>query len=130
MDASPVLVHHRGMAGEVLGLVGTEKHGMGKLVRVLENAVRRSFEEDKSRRTQDEAKRRTRICVAVIRELRNDMKWSIDRIASELPVALRAKLDGIPWDPSTAARRSMFLADSPTVLTPEHLRPRMTGRAR
>jgi len=104
------------MAGEILRLVGGEKHGAGKLVRVIERVVAKSFLEDKSRQTMSEARRRTGICIALCRELRADMQWSIDRIASELPVALRSKLDGIPWNPSEAARRSMFAPEAATVL--------------
>lgn len=90
------------MAAEILGLTQESPEAMGKAVRGIEHAVAKSFREDRSRVTQDEIKRRGRICIGIVRALRKDLKWSIDRIVDELPIALRAKLDGIPWDPSNA----------------------------
>lgn len=88
------------MAAEILELAQESPTAVGKLTKGIMSAVARSFREDKSRVTQDEINRRGRICVGAAREMRHDLKLSVDRIVDELPKALRSKLDGIPWDPT------------------------------
>lgn len=50
--------------------------------------------------------RRTEICVKIFRELRGDLKWTVERILDHLPGFLRKQLDGVPWEPE--ARRSSW----------------------
>lgn len=88
------------MASEMLALANESPAAVGKLTKGIMSAITRSFREDKSRQTQDEIRRRGHLCVGIARELRHDLKWSVDRIVDEMPKALRSKLDGIPWDPS------------------------------
>lgn len=93
------------MAGEIFQLANESPEALGRLTRGVQDAVARSFVEDKNRdrrvvMTQDEVKRRGRICVEVVRSLRGDLGWSVARIVDALPQALRAKLDGAEWDPS------------------------------
>lgn len=67
-------------------------------------AIDRSFDEDavlRPVRTQDEIKRRFRICIEAMCVLRRDLHWSMPRILDEIPRALRAKLDGAEWNPET-----------------------------
>ncbi len=87
------------VAGEIFGLGITEPNALGKLSRAIESAVARSFAEDGSTPTNAEARRRGQICLTLVRELRGDLKWSLPRICDALPRGLRAKLDGIPWNP-------------------------------
>jgi hypothetical protein len=94
------------MAGEMLELAGESREAIGRIVKGIEAAVTRSYLEDKLRdghvvMTSAEVKRRTNLCVEVARALRAELGWSVARIVDELPKALRAKLDGTPWDPKT-----------------------------
>ena len=89
-----------------------------KVARGIERAVARSFEDDRARSsvillnvaqpTQAEVKRRAEMCVRIFRELRGDLKWTVDRIVDELPGFLRKELDGISWEPE--ARRASWFA--------------------
>lgn len=94
---------------ELLKLVGESPWAMGQLVRGVEMAVRKSYRDDGFKPTANETRRRVQICIDTTRILRKDLVWSIDRIVNELPRALRAKLDGLPWDPQT---RSIYLANA------------------
>lgn len=92
------------MSGEMFELAATPER-LAELTRGVETAVRKSFFDDHKRdgaviHTQEEVKRRAKICVDVARVLRHDLQWSVSRIVDELPNALRARIDGTPWDPS------------------------------
>lgn len=92
--------HDSRVAGELLGIHISDPAALGKLTRGIQNAVARSFVEDKNPTpTMHEVRRRGAICIEVSRELRGDLKWTVDRIVGVLSKALRAKLDGIPWNP-------------------------------
>jgi hypothetical protein len=63
--------------------------------------IETSYVQDKMRPTRAETKRRFEILEQTFRMLRSeDFQWSTQRILDELPRALRAKLDRLPWDPS------------------------------
>ena len=49
--------------------------------------------------TQAEIKRRFDICLRWFKELRFERKFSIERCVDEMPKALRAELDGLPYQP-------------------------------
>jgi len=66
-----------------------------------------------ARQTQAEIKRRFEMCLAMVAELRTDLRWSFARISDTLPTALRAKLDGADWNPST---RNSWTKDETTGL--------------
>jgi hypothetical protein len=61
--------------------------------------VERSFTEDGSRQTQNEARRRGEICLSIFSQLRGDLGWSTTRALDHLPRYLRSELDGQPWKP-------------------------------
>ena len=67
--------------------------------------IEQSFVHDKMRPTRAETKRRFEILEQTFRMLRSpEYEWSMQRILDELPRALRAKLDHMPWDPSKMRR--------------------------
>jgi len=72
-----------------------------RAVDAITAAIERSFLEDQSRQTQSEIKRRFNICLGLVGEMRTDLHWSWQRITDTLPTALRSKLDGASWSPST-----------------------------
>ena len=53
--------------------------------------------------TGNEIDRRVNICYDWFLTLKSDCHWSIPKILDHLAHALRCRLDGIPWDPKTAA---------------------------
>jgi hypothetical protein len=65
----------------------------------IEAAVEESFVADSSRRTGDEIRRRLAICERLIRHLRADLGWGLQRVLDHLPHYLRCDLDGEPWEP-------------------------------
>src|SRR6185369_9216368 len=90
------------MSGELVDLMkGEGTTAIAALARGIERAVQDSFENGSVMifRTGHEERRRVHLCVQIARELRNELKWSAQRIADALPRALRAKLDGLPFDP-------------------------------
>lgn len=76
-------------------------------------ALARSFREDNARQTQDEIKRRFELCWGLIKELRYDAHWSYERIGDSIGEALRAKLDGAPWQPDSRRSWIVDAAGSP-----------------
>ncbi len=83
-----------------------EAKDLAKITLSFTSTIGASFDEDKSRSTHSEIKRRFEICVKLFRELRGDLNWGVDRILDKLPEYLRCELDGIPWTPDT---RTMWL---------------------
>ena len=65
----------------------------------IEAAVAKSFEADRSRATGDEIRRRFALCEHVIRQLRADLGWGLQRVLDHLPHYLRCEVDGQPWEP-------------------------------
>ena len=84
------------MSGELLELEDHQRH---LLIEATATIVAVSYLEDKSRRTMAENRRRTQLCIDLIRVMRSDCRWSVQRCIDELPRALRCKLDGAPWEP-------------------------------
>lgn len=94
------------MAGELLEAMRSEDGGVDADMRArvtnrFMRTIERSFEDDKSRVTGSEVRRRFRICERWFRELRAEHGWSTSRILDNLSRILRADLDGAPFDPST-----------------------------
>jgi hypothetical protein len=96
----------------LLELVSKEPQNIGKLVRGIERAIQRSFDQDLVRdgagkviTTAAEIKNRTNLCIDMARLLRHEAKWSIDRIVDTLPRLLRRRLDGLDFDPTTEVAR-------------------------
>lgn len=92
---------------------------IGDVVAGIEAAVVASFAADLApgrvilvhagpRVTHAETKRRADICVNIVRALRGDLKWGLERILDALPAFLRKELDGEAWEPD--ARRAMWTA--------------------
>lgn len=52
-------------------------------------------------RTKAEDKRRTQICLKLIRVMKGELKWSVQRCVDELPTALQVELSGQRWMPPT-----------------------------
>ena len=74
-----------------------------RVCNVFYQVIEKSFVEDRSRVTRDETVRRFRLLEQVFRELREEA-WSVERILFVLPKALRAKLDGAPFEPANESR--------------------------
>ena len=79
---------------------------IGMLTVAFGRMVFDSFQDDQSRPTTNEIERRMWICINTFKMLRGDLHYSTERALDSIPVALRAKLDGIPWEPS---RRSTWI---------------------
>lgn len=88
------------MAGEFAEL-SRDPNLKFKVTSRVTQILAQSFHQDGARQTQHEIKRRFEICENLIRTLRGDLGWAYDRILDELPVALRAKIDHLPWEPVT-----------------------------
>jgi len=85
--------------GALLDLVTQDQ--LGRVTAAIERAIDRSFREDASRMTGDEVRRRFAICERLLRHLRGDLGWGLQRVLDHLPEYLRCELDGIPWQPDT-----------------------------
>jgi hypothetical protein len=46
-------------------------------------------------------KERIDFCIVTAAQLIRDLHWSPERVIDTLPEALKAKLDGTPWEPSS-----------------------------
>lgn len=49
--------------------------------------------------TQAEAKHRAKMCIEMIRILRGDLRWGVQRIVDRLPSMLTKRLKGEEWNP-------------------------------
>lgn len=103
----------------LLRMVSEDPKSIGKLVRGIERAVQRSYDQDLVRdgsgrviATQDEIKRRANLCIDMAKQLRHDAQWSVDRIADALPRMLRRRLDGQDFDPTTESARASWFAEA------------------
>jgi hypothetical protein len=72
---------------------------VGRVSLAIERAIERSFRQDGARMTGDEVRRRFAICERLVRRLRGDLGWGLQRALDHLPRYLRCELDGIPWQP-------------------------------
>ena len=74
----------------------------GRVTTGIQAAISASFKTDQVIRpvlTQNETRRRFRICVSGFCIMRRDLGWAVPRIIEELPVYLRCQLDGMDWSP-------------------------------
>jgi hypothetical protein len=83
-----------------------KKEDFSRVSYAIMRALARSFKEDASRtdgllttHTESEEKRRSRILFEWFRRLRGDLGYSVSSAIDELPRALRAELDGTPYEP-------------------------------
>lgn len=83
--------------GAFLDLVTQDQ--VGRVTLAIERTIERSFREDGARMTGDEVRRRFEICERLLRHLRGDLGWGLQRVLDHLPEYLRRELDGIPWQP-------------------------------
>ncbi len=85
---------------------------VGAATVAIERAIARSFGEDNARVTGDEVRRRFAICERLLRQLRGDLGWGLQRALDHLPRYLRCELEGVPWQPD--ARTIWTPGDGPT----------------
>jgi len=85
---------------------------VGRVTLGIERAIEQSFREDGGRKTLDEIRRRFAICERLLRHLRGDLGWGLQRALDHLPGYLRCELDGIHWQPD--ARTVWVPADGQT----------------
>lgn len=93
--------------GELVKLATEKWHG--RTTQAIIKAIAISFNEDvvlRPVKTQSEIKRRFAICAKAVIMLRRDLGWTMPRIFDELPTALRASLDDIPWHPEDMKRKA------------------------
>lgn len=72
---------------------------VARVTLAIERVIAGSFAEDASRQTGDEVRRRFAICERLLRHLRGDLGWGLQRVLDHLPKYLRCELDGVPWKP-------------------------------
>ena len=78
-----------------------EEEQLDRVVLGIEGAVARSFEADGARMTGTEVRRRFGICERLVRQLRSDLGWGLQRVMDRLPYYLRCELDGQTWEPDS-----------------------------
>jgi hypothetical protein len=96
--------------GAFLDLVTQDQ--VARVTLAIERAIAASFREDGARMTGDEVRRRFAICERLLRQLRGDLGWGLQRALDHLPRYLRCELDGVPWEPD--ARTVWVPADGQT----------------
>lgn len=82
-----------------------------KVLLGIEKAILKSFEQDRRpgriilvtgaadrKPGTEEMKRRGQICVKILKALRGDLSWGVDRMLDQLPTFLRKELDGESWE--------------------------------
>jgi hypothetical protein len=72
---------------------------VARVTRAIERTITESFHADGSTMTGAEVRRRFAICERLVRRLRGDLGWGLQRILDHLPRYLRCELDGVPWNP-------------------------------
>lgn len=74
------------------------------LVKHLERIVNDSFRARGMRNvTHAEIKRRINFCLVTAAELRRTLGWPTERVVDQVPLALKAFIDRVPWEPDTRA---------------------------
>lgn len=88
--------------------VASNRNALRTAYRIFHDTVEQSFAEDQRHhgeffvtktRTKHEEKRRLRICFRWFEVMRRDYSFSLQRIADELPRALRTELNGGTYSP-------------------------------
>jgi hypothetical protein len=97
------------MPAPFLDLVGRGQ--LARAVLAIEHVVASSFNDDGSRMTGAEVRRRFRICERLFRQLRGDLHWGLVRVLDHLPHYLRCELDGRAWEPD---RRTCWMPGDET----------------
>jgi hypothetical protein len=72
---------------------------LARVTVAIERAIATSFAGDGGRMTAAEVRRRFAICERLVRQLRGDLGWGLQRILDHLPEYLRCELDGVSWSP-------------------------------
>lgn len=70
----------------------------GRLVLGIGASVELSFL-DGARTTRSEVRRRVDMSWELVKRLRGDLKWSVEKILDHLTAYLRCELDGVPYNP-------------------------------
>ena len=89
---------------------------LGPTIEAIQKSIAKSFAEDEVLRpvmTRSEIKRRFAMVSKIVIILRRDLGWSMPRIFDELDTALRAQLDGAPWNPED--RRKTWAGAGPSL---------------
>lgn len=89
-------------------------HTRARVVDAMTRAIEHSFTQDNAIQTDAEIKHRFEVCFKVFKILRYDLKWSLQRVEDEIPLALRSLLDGGRWEPTE--RRTSWVTDGKTGL--------------
>ena len=89
-------------------------HTRARVTDAITRAIDHSFTQDNAVQTDAEIKQRFEICFKAYKILRHDLGWSLQRIEDEMPLALRALLDGGRWEPTE--RRTSWVTDGATGL--------------
>jgi hypothetical protein len=87
--------------GAFLDLVAADR--VAHVTLAIERVIADSFRVDGARPTGDEVRRRFAICERLLRRLRGDLGWGLQRVLDHLPAYLRCELDGVPWEPDARA---------------------------
>lgn len=87
--------------GAFLDLVSDDQ--VARVTLAIERAIADSFGTDRARMTSSEVRRRFAICERLLRQLRGDLGWGLQRALGHLPHYLRCELDGAPWTPDERA---------------------------
>lgn len=81
----------------LLGLIADDQ--LTRVTVAIERAIADSLAADRARVTRDEVRRRFSICERLLRQLRGDLKWGLQRVLDHIPRYLRYELDGVRWEP-------------------------------
>lgn len=87
--------------GAFLDLVTADQVAHATLA--IERVIADSFAADGARATGAEVRRRFAICERLLRQLRGDLGWGLQRVLDRLPEYLRCELDGVRWEPDARA---------------------------
>ena len=74
---------------------------LARVTVAIERAIAASFAVDGGRMTSAEVRRRFSICERLVRQLRGDLGWGLQRVLDHLPEYLRCELGGVSWSPDT-----------------------------
>jgi len=89
-----------------LDLVGDRtvaKHVANSLHRIVSDSFARNRYPMRGNITVAEVRRRSKICLHIARQIRNDLQWGWQRILDQLPEYLDCELDGKTWEPDKRA---------------------------
>jgi len=99
------------MSGELPKMVTAEWYG--RIQKSFSTTIRNSFIDDGSTPTRDEIKRRFAICMNLFCILRRELNKAVPRCLDEIPIGLRAALDGTSWEPDGEKDRKCWIPGDP-----------------